>query len=250
MPLPKPSKGQKEDDWISSCMGNDKMKSEYPEEKQRLGVCYSQWENKKREDDEMAESIETRCEDAPAWEVRQEKDQNPKIVGYAAVFNSWSEDLGGFTERIEPGAFGPALKNSDVRALFNHDKNYVLGRQSAGTLRMNEDDKGLHIEISPPNTQWARDLMESIKRQDVNQQSFSFRVKTDEWSEDKDKKATRSIKEFDKIRDVSIVTFPAYRETSVAVRSLEHWKESQKQEPEPRDYGVQKKRLALRQKQL
>ena len=165
--------------------------------------------------------LEKRCIKA---ELRiAKKGNSPVIRGYAAVFDSLSEDLGGFQEKIEPGAFKNAIKNSDARALFNHDRNFVLGRQSAGTLRLKEDKNGLHMEIDPPMTQFAKDLVVSIQRGDIKEQSFGFTVKSDKWEDldEKSKMATRTITEVDRLYDVSPVTFAAYPETSVAVRSLE-----------------------------
>jgi HK97 family phage prohead protease len=143
-----------------------------------------------------------------------------KITGYAAVFNSLSEDLGGFREKINPGAFRSAIKKSDTVALFNHDSNIVLGRTSAGTLELKEDKTGLFMEIDPPDTQAARDLMVSIERGDIKQQSFGFIVKNDSW-ETVDGEEIRTIGEVEELYDVSPVTYPAYPDTSVALRSLE-----------------------------
>lgn len=154
------------------------------------------------------------------------KDDGPSTLkGYAAVFNSLSEDLGGFREKIDPGAFKGALKRSDTRALFNHDSNFVLGRQSAGTLRLKEDKKGLLMEVDLPDTQFARDLQTSVERGDITQQSFGFTVKKDSWEEDRDKKeVTRTLNEIDELFDVSPVTFPAYPDTTVAKRSLDEFR--------------------------
>jgi HK97 family phage prohead protease len=156
-------------------------------------------------------------------EVRNSEESGTKIVGHAAVFNSLSEDLGGFREKIEPGAFKESIKTADVRALFNHDPNFVLGRTLAGTLSLSEDDKGLAIEITPPDTQAARDLMTSMQRGDISQMSFGFRTKTDRW-ETIDGEDVRTLVEVD-IFDVSPVTYPAYAETDAAVRSMNSWKE-------------------------
>ena len=155
----------------------------------------------------------------------------PKITGYAAVFDKWSEDLGGFKEKIRAGAFKKAIGKSDVRGLFNHDSNYVLGRQSNGTLSIKEDKNGLWMEIDPPDTQIIRDLvLAPIKRGDITQQSFGFIVKEDEWDnlngEKKDMPATRTIVEVDELFDVSPVTFPAYPDTSVALRSMDKARET------------------------
>lgn len=142
----------------------------------------------------------------------------PKITGYAALFNVWSQDLGGFVETIEPGAFTRSLQNgADVRAVINHDPNLILGRSKAGTLNLVEDDIGLRVEIVPPDTQYARDLMTSIKRGDIDQMSFQFKTIDDDvrWDGNLVK---RSLKQVD-LFDVAPVTFPAYPQTSVSVRS-------------------------------
>lgn len=154
----------------------------------------------------------------------------PMISGYAAVFNKQSEDMG-FIEKIQPGAFKKALKISDARALFNHDSNYVLGRQSNGTLRVKEDKKGLWMEVDPPNTQTIRDLvLEPIKRGDIKEQSFGFTISKDSWEnldgERKDEPIIRTIIEISELFDVSPVTFPAYPDTTVALRSMEKARET------------------------
>ena len=157
----------------------------------------------------------------------------PKITGYAAVFDKWSEDLGGFREKIRAGAFKKAIGKSDVRGLFNHDSNYVLGRQSNGTLTIKEDKNGLWMEIDPPDTQIIRDLvLAPIKRGDIKEQSFAFVIAEggDEWKnlrgEKPDEPATRTITEVDELFDVSPVTYPAYPDTSVALRSMDKAKET------------------------
>lgn len=147
----------------------------------------------------------------------------PKIRGYAAVFNTLSEDLGGFREQIATGAFTDALGSSDVRALINHDPNHVLGRSTSGTLTMREDATGLAVEIVPPDTQSARDLVELMKRGDVSQMSFAFTVgkEDQQWTRDGSGPWLRTIKKVARLFDVSVVTYPAYPATSAAVRALE-----------------------------
>jgi uncharacterized protein len=153
--------------------------------------------------------------------VRRDENNPVKIEGYAAVFDRDSENMG-FIERIAPGAFKNALKKSDVRALFNHDSNIILGRLSAGTLELKEDKKGLFMSVTPPDTQLVRDMvLTPIERGDITQQSFGFNIKTDEWKNlDKDV-PTRTIMEVNELFDVSPVTFPAYPDTEVALRSLD-----------------------------
>ena len=146
----------------------------------------------------------------------------PAIRGIAAMFNSLSEDLGGFREQIAPGAFKSALGGSDVRALFNHDPNLVLGRSTSGTLRLAETDAGLEFEVDPPDTTYARDLMACMARGDISQCSFGFQVDDggDTWQKDSAGQWTRTIHVVSRLWDVSPVTYPAYAETSCAMRSL------------------------------
>lgn len=154
----------------------------------------------------------------PLTEIRMvDEDTTPKITGYAAVFNELSKDLGGFREKIAPGAFSKTLQTADVRALWNHDPNFVLGRNKSGTLSLREDERGLRIEITPPDTQWAKDLITSMKRGDIDQMSFGFRTVADEW-ETQGKENIRTLKEVE-LFDVSIVTYPAYPQTTVQARS-------------------------------
>lgn len=141
------------------------------------------------------------------------------ITGYASVFNSLSQNLGGFVEQVAPGAFKKTILEADVRALFNHDPNYVLGRNKAGTLRMVEDGKGLAYEVDLPDTQQARDLAESMRRGDITQSSFGFRVIRDSWGVTADDYPLRTLEEV-ALYDVSPVTYPAYTEASSALRSL------------------------------
>jgi len=142
--------------------------------------------------------------------------EKPVIAGHAAVFNQ-EADLGWFREKILPGAFLDSIGKDDIRALFNHDPNFVLGRNTNGTLRLREDDRGLFIENDPPDTQWARDLLTSIERRDISQMSFGFEVMDQRW-ETKDGIEIRIIARV-KLWDVSPVAFPAYDQTDVNVRS-------------------------------
>lgn len=166
---------------------------------------------------ENINTIETRAFDAE-MRVTKNPEGNPRIEGHAAVFNRKSLDLGGFVEMIAPGTFSRTLKTADVRGLFNHDPNYVLGRSAAKTLRMSEDSKGLLFDNDPPDTQWARDLMVSIERGDISQMSFGFRVVKDQWDEGK-RPVLRTLMDVD-LMDAGPVTFPAYPQTSVGIRSL------------------------------
>lgn len=159
----------------------------------------------------------------------EESEDTRYIVGYALRFNSESENLGGFIETIEPTALDGA-DMSDVRALFNHDASMVLGRSKSGTLKLEVDELGLRYTIEPPDTSFARDLMHSMQRGDIDQSSFGFSLNYsdgDEWEYDEKRDVyLRTIKKFNTISDVSIVTYPAYTATEsiVAQRSLESHK--------------------------
>lgn len=153
-------------------------------------------------------------------------DKPTKICGHAAKFDSLSEDLGGFRERIAPGAFAKTIQSGDVRALWNHDANIVLGRNKSGTLRMSEDSAGLYYECDAPDTQLVRDMvMSPIARGDVNQCSFGFRTIEDKWAK-VDGEWLRTLLEVE-LFDVSPVTYPAYASTDVAVRSLAQVRQEQ-----------------------
>jgi len=155
--------------------------------------------------------------------VKRDDKAPPKIVGYSAVFNSLSENLGGFREKILPGAFSIALEKSDCRALINHDANLLIGRQSSGTLKLAEDETGLRMEITPPDSEIARHFLAAIDRGDLTGASFSFTIDdgNDDWDEDDDGRIVRTIRSVRDIFDVGPVTFPAYLDTTVASRSLQ-----------------------------
>ena len=159
--------------------------------------------------------IERRVFHLDSIEIRED-DESGMIVGHAAVFNSPTE-IFGFREVVAPGAF-KGHKDNDVRALINHDPNLILGRNKAGTLELAEDSKGLAVRIDPPDTSYARDLAVSLRRGDISQMSFGFRVTKEEWEEGKDGEMDlRTLKEVE-LLDVSAVTYPAYPDTDVAQR--------------------------------
>ncbi|HKQ02645.1 MAG TPA: HK97 family phage prohead protease [Actinomycetes bacterium] len=158
---------------------------------------------------------------AGGLELREEAGKRPRLKGYAAVFDSKSVDLGGFIEVVKPGAFKRALeKGQDVRALVNHNPDLIIGRSGkTGSLTMMEDDRGLLVEIEPPDTQAGRDVIENVKSGVLDGMSFAFRAVTEKW-DTKGKPAFRELLDVD-LFDVSVVAFPAYPKTRVAVRSLE-----------------------------
>ena len=143
------------------------------------------------------------------------------IYGYAAKFGVRSEDFGGWCEVIAPGAFDASLaQNPNVRGLFNHNPDHVLGTTASGTMRLKTDDVGLGYEIDPPDTQVARDLITSMQRGDISASSFGFVCQDASWSYDEQSgMEVRTVKQAD-LFDASVVTFPAYPDATSGVRSL------------------------------
>jgi len=183
-----------------------------------------------RESRFLAASVELRAAAEP--------EAAPKVRGYAAKFDSLSENLGGdkyqFREIIKPGAFDDVL-GDDVRALFNHESSAILARSKngEGSLRIGTDEVGLWYEFDAPDTQVGRDLVTSLKRGDVDQSSFSFTVDNDgqEWREEKGDDGatliTRTINKVKRLFDVSPVTYPAYPDATVALRSLQEFQQAE-----------------------
>lgn len=149
-----------------------------------------------------------------------EGDTGPTISGYGAVFNSPSLDLGGFVERIAPGAFSRSLKSrEDIFSFFNHDPSMPLGSRKAGNLTIAEDERGLHYSINPlPQTTYAADLAEAMRSKLVRGSSFSFMVRKDSWGEEKGVQ-TRTLLDVD-LMELGPVTKPAYPKADSQVRSM------------------------------
>ncbi len=238
MPLPTPNKDEEHDDFISRCMADPIANDEFPDEKQRNAVCESQWAKDKSS---VPEGCEVRT--YQGIELREtEGEGGPIISGYAAVFDKMSVELWGFRETIAPGAFTDTLKSgNDVRSLVNHDSNQRLGRTANGTVRVNEDKIGLKFEIDPPNTSVGRDTVEDIRNGNLDGMSFMFKTVNDKW-ETKDGEEVRTLLDVELIEG-GPVTFPAYPDTTVALRALEQRKteRNKKEEKAPSEDGPDKK---------
>jgi len=180
----------------------------------------------------------------------REEGRPSKIVGHAAVFDSVAGPAW-FREKIAPGAFAQSIKDDDVRALLNHDPNMILGRTRAGTLSLREDDKGLYMEIDPPDTQLGRDLMVSIGRGDISHASFAFQT-VEEEIEDTDDGEVRIIKRA-KLYDVSPVTYPFYEVTDVSLRGMEavrlRKEKAEKDQAQKHKIANRRRRLKLQHRQ-
>jgi HK97 family phage prohead protease len=161
--------------------------------------------------------VEYRHIAADDCEMRADEGDDKVLRGYAARFESRSEDLG-FREVIDPEAFTRTLKaRNDVKALVNHDSTLVIGSTRAGTLDLSIDDRGLADVIHLPETTYANDLHTVVKRKDVDGQSFGFSVVRDEWNADYSQRRLLEVR----LHEVSVVTFPAYRATTVSARALQ-----------------------------
>jgi uncharacterized protein len=166
--------------------------------------------------------LETRIVEVDKFEVREDGD-GMHLEGYAALFDSRSENLGGFTETIAPGAFRASLKSrNDIKLLWNHDTGAVMGSTRSGTLSLTEDERGLRVSATLPNTTHGRDAAELVKRGDVSGFSFGFSLPGrggDSWSDDGTERVLKSVR----LHEVSLVAFPAYPETNgtATVRGLD-----------------------------
>lgn len=191
-----------------------------------------------------------------------EEDGQVRISGYFAKFGTFSEDLGGFYETIEPGFFHDALKTSDVVDLFNHDPNYPLGRKSVasgpGSLRVWEDSIGLAYDLVPVDTTMGRDLVKLIETRVVLGNSFGFRVKNDGATFEKLDGFELPVRILSRngckeLFDGSQVTFPAYSNTDVALRSLRDYQQKNDNhvdEVEMEDLKLKIQMLSLRARRL
>ena len=168
--------------------------------------------------------LETRTVGFDDAEVR-EAGTSLIFEGHAAVFDSWSEDLGGFREKINRGAFRKVLRNGDdVRFLFNHNEDLIMARSTVkdgpGSLRLSEDSTGLAVEAHLVPTSTARDLRELTRTGVVSGMSYHFSMRDggeDDWNDDY---TERSIVQFGGIYDVGPVTYPAYQAAGGSMRSL------------------------------
>lgn len=149
------------------------------------------------------------------------EDGSIPFKGHAAVFGSrtWiGPKRWGFFEEVDKGAFAKTLGEADVRFLINHNPDLVLARNTASTLRLEEDDTGLATDADMAPTTYGQDLAISLERGDVSQMSFAFEVVKEEWTELEDGNQLRTLKEL-KLYDVSAVTYPAYEDTDAGVRA-------------------------------
>ncbi len=195
-------------------------------------------------------NIEKRCF-AVEYRKREEgQDKRSTMTGHAAIFNEETRIGNWFREQIAPGAFAESVQKDDIRALFNHNPDFVLGRNKAGTLRLAEDEKGLAIEIDPPDTTQAKDLSILMERGDISQMSFAFEVMGEEWTYG-DGDGELDLRTITKVKlyDVSPVTFPAYEGTDIALHSRDAFR-AKIEAPVVKPRGTWLKRASLRLREV
>jgi len=231
MPIPKPSSGETQKDFIERCMTVMVPESESTD--QAVAICMKEWRDGHSSSvkyqrftasfDALVE-FEMTCQPVPNPKdmsgektfVAGESVTRRTLSGYATTFNCLSEDRGGYCFTVVPGAFKASIARDDVVALFNHEADYVLGRTSNGTLRLEEDAKGLKISMDLPDTQFGRDMYELVKRGDVKQMSFGGTIVQEMEHHDPDLSVI-SIHEF-KLWDVSPVVFPAFEQDRTEIK--------------------------------
>jgi len=179
-----------------------------------------------------------------------------KIKGYAVVYNSLSEPLNfgnySFREKILPGAFDRVLSEErDIKCLFNHDKNKVIGRTTNNTLQLRSDEKGLYFECEyNPEITWQNDLVKSMKRGDIDQCSFAFTIDSKGKKEttvenDSEVNTLREISEIKDLYEVSVVTFPAYKETEAYARDCQALIDSYEKEKQKKEEAEKQKEIDI-----
>lgn len=177
----------------------------------------------------IPQEIEVRCLVSDLHiEQREAGTVSRTIAGYAAKFESWSEPvMGWFKEKIARSAFD-GCDLTDVIMCFNHNVDDILARTISGTLQLSVDDIGLRFSFEAPNTTRGNDMLELVRRGDINKCSFRFVVESDEWIYADDKNGLqydeRTILKFALLKDVALVVFPAYKDTEASVQHLEQRK--------------------------
>ncbi len=187
----------------------------------------------------MIETTELRFKTSEIRVAPGRSGQPTAIRGYAAVFNSISEDLGGFTEKISPGAFRSAIAvGKEILALMHHDVKQIIGRRSAGTLSVAEDTRGLSFEIYPGDTTAGRDAVEMVRRGDIRGASFRFSNAVSTWDYATTGKV-RTISSIGELMEITLTGIPAYLATTASLMEF-----SEPRSTPRRDYARRRLQLA------
>ncbi|WP_252187865.1 HK97 family phage prohead protease [Anaeromonas frigoriresistens] len=191
----------------------------------------------------MSKQKETRYISIEKLETRAtEEDNKLSISGYVVQFNKRSKVMWDFVEVVAKGAFRNSLKENVIKALWNHNHDYVLGSTKNSTLKLREDDYGLKFELDLPSNTWGKDCYESVSRGDVDGVSFGFFVREDEWEYiDDEDLYKRTLLEVD-LFEISPTPFPAYEDSQASCRSFENFK-TELEEKENKE--LRKRKLSL-----
>lgn len=170
-------------------------------------------------------------------QTRDTIEKNTNVIsGYAVKFNEESENLGGFVETIAPTAF-QNVNMQEVLCLYNHDTANILARSDSGNLTLKVDDTGLYFEAKLPDTTLARDVLANVTAGNIKGCSFGFTVKRDSWQWSKGSEPDlRTVEEIDKLFEIMLTPIPAYKQTTVDKRSLEHQRSTVNQRKKILDY--------------
>lgn len=167
--------------------------------------------------------------------VKRAEGDSRRVEGVAVVFNQWSEDLGGFREKIAPGALDGVIARSDIFALLDHDRSRgILGRSKRGdqvSLQLDVRDDGLHYAFEAPETDLGNEVLSCLQRGEIGGSSFAFTVLEDAWERVGDE-YQRTIMKIDELYDVSPVYSPAYSQTTCDLRGLDALKAEERAEEE------------------
>lgn len=176
----------------------------------------------------------------------EEGETTRSVQGYAAKYNSQSEVLRDwwgdeFVEEIAEGAFDDSLRDNVIKALWNHNSDFVLGSTKSSTLRLNSDSTGLHFDLDLPNNNWGNDAYESVNRGDVDGVSFGFRVIEDKWGKTEVNGQEMLKRTLLKVNlfEISPTPFPAYGASEVDSRSLKEFKEDEQRKIKQRQIAIE-----------
>jgi HK97 family phage prohead protease len=187
-------------------------------------------------------------------EIREAAAGGKILAGYAVVWEKKSLPIyGQFRELVRRGAFTQSLKENNIRALWNHNSDFVLGAIKPKTLRLEEDERGLKFEIDLPETTMGHDAAVTIKRGDIDGMSFAFQIRKEEWDESNPKEILRTLIDVD-LREISPTAFPAYPQTKVGVRSVEddfaEFKAAREKRDQELQAGLADRELFIRKQKL
>ncbi len=237
MPIPKPKKSEKQQDFIDRCMGDDVMVKDYPDTKQRYAICQKQWDDKDKKKSGEPE-MERRAFAVETAELRAVDDATPKVVGYASKYGTWYP-VWDFLERVAAGAFDAVLADAqtDVVASMNHNTDFAFARQSAGTLRLTSNSVGLLYEADVTDQDGQR-VYDKVRSGTLKGSSFMFTVAEDKWDFKEGETPKRTITRFEKLYELGPVVWPANADTTAKARAEQVLAEARslydsRQSPEP-----------------